>query len=444
MAESAFPTEIYLLVIEWVYLQSQDPYIWDLSDCQMSTTAAATLCACALTCKAWTSTSRAYLYRKIRITNETHKDTLSRFVASLDANPACRELVLELVIKRSVVRSSRKQYPTTDPSPFLHECVDNHSWHSWPALLAGKLPRLHTLVLDSGPVFSLRHACRSLLRAFTSVKRLVLRWDGAAPFSDIARWSVSFPRIHSLELWGGFDRAPHAEGQKRFQAPNPPQVRYLSYTSYHVGITTASAGGIYGIYAPSVEIIDWRYLSSFNDPPIGLAPVAEQISFCQLRILSLKYYWQLVLPKSGIMRELCEWLRSVHLPRLEHVVLQLAGVVFESEVNADFPDHSVNPLDDALHHYPTSISTLTIVLRYPSLLKPRGADFAKGFNALFPRAAKHGYLRIYARESGFSEADFAGGWFQAMPDGQIQPLDSPPVVIEEISLAHLGITKWSS
>ncbi|KAI0358847.1 hypothetical protein OH77DRAFT_1111794 [Trametes cingulata] len=212
---SAFPTEIYERIIWHAYLQlDRNRFFGNIL--RKPSVASSFLCACALTCSTWLPISRICLYRKLTFTSETKQTTLDRLIATLDANHAFRELVVDILAVDFGLLEGEKPPPAV-------------GWHSWPALLAGKVPRLRTLRLSfpGGP--SMRHYCRRLLRGFTSVVDLTLEWDGLCTFSQVAAYLVPFPNISRLSLDGRYSHKVPFQGFAPLQVLHLPSVRHLHY-----------------------------------------------------------------------------------------------------------------------------------------------------------------------------------------------------------------------
>ncbi|KAI0359064.1 hypothetical protein OH77DRAFT_1131880 [Trametes cingulata] len=237
---SAFPTEIYERIVEYAYMQLHSQEYITRGACRISSGASTTLRACALTCRAWLRIRRICLYRRLKLTPVSDSGALNHLIATLDASPTLRELVLEL----EVVWAPRMEQMERDTMCGSHSALshgDCNSWHSWPVLLAGKLPRLRRVDLMSGSKLPLRHASRAFLRTFNSVVELNLYWHGESSLSEVARWLSSFPQVRCLSLDGTFDDITQEAWQKSPAEPLLPHVRYVSNRRGAVRNPAASA-----------------------------------------------------------------------------------------------------------------------------------------------------------------------------------------------------------
>ncbi|KAI0369883.1 hypothetical protein BV20DRAFT_967210 [Pilatotrama ljubarskyi] len=433
---SAFPTEIYERIVLYASIIVPAPVEPDWYPHQISCETAPVLCACALTCRAWLSISRICLYRKLTITSATKQDTLSRLIATLDADHAFRDLVVELEVV---------QWHVSDHSHI--------GWYSWPALLAGKLPQLRILCFNSYADLSVPRLCRTLFRAFGNVAELTLRWDGPLRFSEVARYLAAFPRLSRLSLRGR--SLAHPKPSELYPDPYQvrllPKVRYLS-SDYCRGCGHSLQNPLtretFNAFAATVEVIDWAGYAWPSDLDPEPAP---QLWFRKLRIICLYLEpWSRSKSEERLLSYLSAWLRSVKTSCLKHVVLCLAVPPDARAVDNLLPElGDVSKVDDALHNHHPSVASLSICFMLPlfpvetdSRLLEKASGVQATYRALLPPLTtyledrlplhtQYRELRVYMWELRNGVAD---GWLQAMPDGQIRESCIRPAVVAELDL----------
>ncbi|KAI0324806.1 hypothetical protein GY45DRAFT_332891 [Cubamyces sp. BRFM 1775] len=198
---SRFPTEIHEEIIYWVHLLYDLSRRLSIEERQIRLLA---LCSCALTCRAWLPASRAYLYSNFTFfANDTA--SLDLLVRSLDANPWLQTLITRVNVYDQVTNcnTTPASHTCPKPTPKPPGTISN----TWAILLAGKLPRLHTLNLAFADHGLARHPrlVRSL-QTFSTVTALSLTWrsysSGPGTFADLLKNLAMFPNLQSASLTG--------------------------------------------------------------------------------------------------------------------------------------------------------------------------------------------------------------------------------------------------
>ncbi|KAI0374489.1 hypothetical protein BV20DRAFT_511720 [Pilatotrama ljubarskyi] len=450
---------MYERIIEYACIQLERSPDIVTGDRQISSKAAATLCACALTCRAWLRISRICLYQKLRLTSETDKRTVDSLIASLDANRALRELVRDLWVVEARKRDEFRH------SPAALSLRGNDYWHSWPALLAGKLPRLRRLNIhyEYNGELALHRACRMLLRQFSTIVELTFQWDAPVPFSSVAKFLASFPRLDRLSLDNPYyvDHASPSDQSHLHAALRAlPLIKYLRRTWEGLGefprksLTDSLSREVFKALAPSVEILDWvgnvntrRYLvvrpRDRNPPQIGFS-----VCFPKLRIIRL----HASLTGDRPLQHLSSWLLNLKATCLQNVLLHLGLSSVMSVEHLLLNLTGVYHLDNALHNHHTTLVALTICVLLPYLSMELEAGYPAGshcepisvqaarralavpttihLESQLPLLARHGQLQVYIC-NGHGTPSI---WVQAMPDGQIRSSRIPPPVFTELDL----------
>ncbi|KAL1951760.1 hypothetical protein VTO73DRAFT_909 [Trametes versicolor] len=186
---SVFPIEIYERVIDHVHYD-YSPY-WATKDefHQGARMVAKTLCNCALTCADWLPRSRVNIYRRLRL-QHTEYETLTLLVRALDSTLTLQQLVEILEVIATV--------PDEDVTP------PRSIWHTWPVILAGRLPRLRCLGLYTQHILGLHTPSLRTLTAFSTVTELSLHWSGGPEHScrEALKLIAVFPNVRRLTLRG--------------------------------------------------------------------------------------------------------------------------------------------------------------------------------------------------------------------------------------------------
>lgn len=187
---SVFPIEIYERVIDHVHYD-YSPY-WATKDefHQGAHLVTKTLCNCALTCAGWLSRSRVNIYRRLRL-QHTEYETLTLLVLALDSTPALQQLVEILEVIAAVPPDEGIAPPRS-------------IWHSWPVMLAGRLPRLRCLGLYTQHTLDLHTPSLRTLTAFSTVTELSLHWSGGPEHScrEALKLIAAFSNVRRLTLRG--------------------------------------------------------------------------------------------------------------------------------------------------------------------------------------------------------------------------------------------------
>ncbi|KAH9888554.1 hypothetical protein C8Q73DRAFT_710665 [Cubamyces lactineus] len=204
-SESKFPTEVYEEIIRWVHLGLS------IKERQIRLSA---LCSCALTCRAWLPVSRACLYSNCTLYGED-KTSLDHLVRSLDANPLLRTLVTQLNVLATVTRTRAQPHHSTTSKP------PSTILNTWSLILAGKLPRLHTLNLACSDKLARHPQSIRSMQTFSAITTLSLLWSDLATFADLMKFLAVFPNLQSVTLTGILLKgkgAPQAIRPRRFPA----------------------------------------------------------------------------------------------------------------------------------------------------------------------------------------------------------------------------------
>ncbi|KAI0654722.1 hypothetical protein C8Q70DRAFT_467987 [Cubamyces menziesii] len=196
-SESAFPTEIYEQIIEEIgpnkiLLPLLEEGVFDRR------TRLSTLCACALTCRAWLPTSRTYLYRQLTFIG-SENTALELLVRSLEANPWLRTLVHDL----NVIDSDAEFTPgiIQPPSSVPREPTRDIS-RTWALILAGKLPYVRDMGLALARGLTCHPQFVRSLHTFTAVSSLSLAWKGSGTFQDLLKILTAFSGLRRLLMYG--------------------------------------------------------------------------------------------------------------------------------------------------------------------------------------------------------------------------------------------------
>ncbi|KAI0329388.1 hypothetical protein GY45DRAFT_1324981 [Cubamyces sp. BRFM 1775] len=195
---SAFPAEIDDAIFEWVAAYQSWSPMRRAAITRRTKLSMATLCSCALTCRAWLPTSRACLYRRL-VLRGSDRTSLERLVRSFETNPWLRTLISELDI---VEDTELAPNPSGPPRRILNLKRADDISHTWALILAGKLPSLHTLGV-AFPDGLARHPqfVRSM-RTFGAVTTLTLEWKSSGTFTDLFRLIAAFPNLRTVILHG--------------------------------------------------------------------------------------------------------------------------------------------------------------------------------------------------------------------------------------------------
>ncbi|KAI0046245.1 hypothetical protein FA95DRAFT_1607040 [Auriscalpium vulgare] len=285
------PLEVQILIIEWAYRLSQSKTV----DC-------ATLCACALVCRAWTPTAQRLLFRRIpQHAHNGHKikslirtllttPRLSAAVRSVDltvnsdnSTSNFGDDVALLKVCPQVQGISIKQYMTgedrRDMYPALESCLRAlqlqpvflcpYGSPSFVALLLRTWPNLRALDVDGCDIDDALTPISGTgaLQALTLDKPDFLDWslspnnDFAAlrdlelikPCWNNAAWQqlhIVLPELHTLRLTGFFPPQAYLDRLERLEnfiftdlpledVAFPPGLRHVGYHAWKTNTTAA-------------------------------------------------------------------------------------------------------------------------------------------------------------------------------------------------------------
>ncbi|KAI0336151.1 hypothetical protein GY45DRAFT_584349 [Cubamyces sp. BRFM 1775] len=209
-----------------------------------SRTALPSLCACALTCRAWLPKSRACMYRNL-LFGKTEKRAFQHLVRSLDENPSLRQLVLSFNIMDDGGPLQRPPDIVPGRIPDIMQ--------TWACMLACKLPMLTSMGVSFTYLRSRERRVSVLrmlptLRSFTTVTSLHLQWYGNRVVSevDLFRLITAFRDLRKLTLQSDWSYRP-PEGPVATPATGPWQKESaLKAMPPIVWLRVFSAGGASG------------------------------------------------------------------------------------------------------------------------------------------------------------------------------------------------------
>ncbi|KAI0328096.1 hypothetical protein GY45DRAFT_1029069 [Cubamyces sp. BRFM 1775] len=230
---SAFPTELYEEIIQEIGPNRIMLPLAEEGELDRRTRLS-TLCACALTCRAWLPTSRTYLYRQLTFIG-TDKVALELLVRSLEANPWLRTLVHDL----NVIDNDEEYTPGIVP-PSTSSAWDIS--RTWALILAGKLPCLRDIGLALARGLTCHPQFVRSLHAFTAVTSLSLAWKGSGTFQDLLKLLTAFSGLRRLLVYGA---AWAPRGAKKLVLPRRrfPPLAVLTVESDGENVSSLQAFG---------------------------------------------------------------------------------------------------------------------------------------------------------------------------------------------------------
>ncbi|KAI0325695.1 hypothetical protein GY45DRAFT_207516 [Cubamyces sp. BRFM 1775] len=426
---STFPTEIYEGILEQI-----GPFYTMIPLVESSIferdTKLATLCSCALTCRAWLPTSRTCLYRNLTFTT-ADKTSFEHFVRSLEENPWLKTLIKAL----DIIDIDEDFTPALVRQPLEHEMDISQTWA---LMLAGKLPRLHTL----GVAFA-NHLTRpsqfvKSLQTFSAVTTLSLAWKASGTFTDLFRFIASFHNLRRVMVYGA-QWAP--KGPRNIICPRRfPMLSVLSIVSDGCTEGTVWRDVAYALLQAVAASIGILFIEDANIPydSLGGQPSRTMPSLHTLHVQAVRNVdWE-----HPDYERLVAWTSALSAPSLKHLVLYYSA--FSGA-------HTLSDIRKFLGH----LEKLDVALRSSSLrLLPKitllvSQEFADGVNYPAIVADITKYMREVFHSCKATEIKVIWGiltitgglvyrYLTQIEDGEIQSFHQPPPELAHSPLSWDG------
>ncbi|KAH9890696.1 hypothetical protein C8Q73DRAFT_793122 [Cubamyces lactineus] len=358
---SAFPTEIYEQIVQEIgpnriVLPLMEDGVLDRR------TRLSTLCACALTCRAWLPTSRTYLYRQLTFIG-TEKAALELLVRSLEANPWLRTLVYDL----NVIDNDAEYTPgmVTDQTLSIPEPTRDIS-RTWALILAGKLPYVRDIGLALARGLTCHPQFVRSLHTFTAVASLSLAWKGSGTFQDLLKLLTAFSGLRRLLVYGA-SWAPR--GARKLVLPRRrfPQLVVLTIETdgeSKPGLWQRVSYGIIQAAGPTLKVLFLEETSIPYEPPADTdeMQLVQPGRLSSLETLHIQVLRAMEWPHPDYER-LVAW-ASQSSGSLKHLLLYYSAFGMDASLEdvKQFLDR-LKPLAVALHQSPLrALPKLTLIV----------------------------------------------------------------------------------